>query len=450
MQTKSLQAIIFIVTVSVFLVSCVPGKSVTQAIPPTDSPLPNKSSPSNLENTLWSLDQYADGQGNLQQVIPGSEATADFKADKIGGNASCNSFSGSYSTDGQSVVFGPLASTMMYCAEPEGLMDQEAAYLAALGSAARYQNDDDKLTIFNSEGQKLLIYQPMLVPVSTQSIQPQETLDDQAIMNAEYASEFTASGTAKLVDGEYSEPAAPGSASQVIVQITTISYGNLADGRPAAAVIHATNAGGSGTFYALSVVLVVNGEPSEIAAIPLGDRINLNSISWDEGEVFLDLITQGPDDPMCCPTQREIRRYALVNNALFEIDRQVVVTSEPGLTTNVGPDLVGVTWQWMQFQEANDNLTIPGDPAKYTLEFQADGSINILADCNGGSGAYTADESLLSIRITRMTMAACPPDSLSDEYVRLLNDAVSYLFEDGDLYIAIKHDTGIMHFAPAQ
>jgi hypothetical protein len=47
-------------------------------------------------------------------------------------------------------------------------------------------------------------------------------------------------------------------------------------------------------------------------------------------------------------------------------------------------------------------------------------------------------------------MAACPPDSLSDEYQRLLVDVVSYVFEDGNLYLAIKYDSGIMKFVPAE
>ena len=40
---------------------------------------------------------------------------------------------------------GPLASTMMACGEPAGVMEQEAQYLAALQSAATYQIEGNVL-----------------------------------------------------------------------------------------------------------------------------------------------------------------------------------------------------------------------------------------------------------------------------------------------------------------
>ena len=46
-------------------------------------------------------------------------------------------------------------------------------------------------------------------------------------------------------------------------------------------------------------------------------------------------------------------------------------------------------------------------------------------------------------------MAACPPESLHDQFVLDLAGVASYLMQDGSMFAAIKFDTGIMEFAPA-
>src|SRR5665809_106026 len=70
-----------------------------------------------------------DGTMNTPITIP----TLVFEVDAVSGNASCNRYSGAYEIDGSSISFGQLISTQMFCSEP-GVMEQEAAYLAALAS----------------------------------------------------------------------------------------------------------------------------------------------------------------------------------------------------------------------------------------------------------------------------------------------------------------------------
>ena len=125
------------------------------------------------------------------------------------------------------------------------------------------------------------------------------------LKNATYPSTFTASKAATLVDGAYSEPAAPGSASLVQVQFI-----DAAIAPDFAAVVLATSGGGSGTFYTLHLVALQNGAPSAGAGLQLGDRIKLNSIAIVNNQVQIDMTTQGPSDPVCCPTQDETRIYA--------------------------------------------------------------------------------------------------------------------------------------------
>jgi hypothetical protein len=48
-----------------------------------------------------------------------------------------------------------------------------------------------------------------------------------------------------------------------------------------------------------------------------------------------------------------------------------------------------------------------------------------------------------------MTLAACPPDSRSEQFVELLGGAARYFFEDAELYIDLMADGGTMAFARA-
>ena len=93
-----------------------------------------------LTGTLWRLVNYGDPD-DLTEVETGTTVTAEFQPETdttgtVGGSASCNNYSTSYTLDGDQISFGPVAGTMMAC--PIG-MEQETAYMAALGTAQTYQ-----------------------------------------------------------------------------------------------------------------------------------------------------------------------------------------------------------------------------------------------------------------------------------------------------------------------
>ena len=97
--------------------------------------------PPPLHETAWKLNSYNDGQGALVTVLAGSEVTAHFAEDgTLSGFAGCNNYTTSYNLDGDNISIGPIASTLMACDSPPGIMDQETQFLAALESATVYHN----------------------------------------------------------------------------------------------------------------------------------------------------------------------------------------------------------------------------------------------------------------------------------------------------------------------
>jgi hypothetical protein len=148
------------------------------------------------------------------------------------------------------------------------------------------------------------------------SAKTSDTLTTESLQNAEYQTEWTPEGTVRLEDGEYRAPAAPGSASEIVIALTEhISMGEL-DGQPAAAVILYSSGGGSGTFYELHVMVDRDEQPYDIAWTQLGDRVQINSLAVEGDEIVVDMVTHGPDDPMCCPTQQVVQTYALQGEEL--------------------------------------------------------------------------------------------------------------------------------------
>lgn len=99
-----------------------------------------------LSGTDWNVTMVNNGREAVVGVIEGTEITILFGADgELSGSAGCNQYIGSYTVDGSSIQVGQLGSTMRFCAEPEGAMEQEQAFLAALQSAATFSIEGDTL-----------------------------------------------------------------------------------------------------------------------------------------------------------------------------------------------------------------------------------------------------------------------------------------------------------------
>ena len=113
-------------------------------------------------------------------------------------------------------------------------------------------------------------------------------------------------------------------------------------------------------------------------------------------------------------------------------------------------ELAGTSWQLVNIQSMDDNTYTPDDPAAYTLDFLADGSMRVLADCNRGTGSWTSEApGQLQFGDIAATQALCLPDSLHDRYMSQFKWVRSYVLKDGHLFLATMADGSIIEFAPA-
>ena len=93
----------------------------------------------------------------IRSVLTGTEPTLTFQEN---GDAmlrtGCNDGRTTWTLDGELLTFGPVAQTRKLCPEPPGLMEQEAALVAALESSASVVVTPDALTLLDDHGRIVL------------------------------------------------------------------------------------------------------------------------------------------------------------------------------------------------------------------------------------------------------------------------------------------------------
>lgn len=461
-----------------------------------------------IEGINWVMVSYLNQAGELVEALPGVNATALFQDEQVIGNASCNNFSGGYEIVGSNLSIGPLASTEMFCGGPPGVMDQETGYLSALGSAASYAVEGEQLVITNEAGETVVIFM-MAEPKSlTGNLWQVISYNNgkEAVVSVMIGTELNAFFDE---DGQLSGSAGCNNYTAAFeIDDNKISIGPAAttrmlcndpEGIMEQELEYLAALEMAATFnFEDNRLLLLDGEGRRVVIYQLVRTFELTETIWhlqnylsgagsiepilegtevtayfsDDGNVSGNAscnnysgayqldgekinIELGPltmmfcDQPEGVMDQESAYLQALGSATTYQIiGDEMVLRDESGqeVLQYKASDLVGYTWLWLEFLENNDSITAPEDPGSYAVEFLPDGMLKVQADCNSANGTYSVKGNQLEMEILATTLAACPPGSLSDEFLQLLNDAVAYIREPDLLYIDIMFDTGTMKF----
>lgn len=108
-----------------------------------------------LTGTEWTLVSLGPA-GAETSVIAGTTVTLKFGEDgRASGSTGCNSYSGTYQVQGDSVTFGRLISTRRACLD-QNANQQEQRFLSALEAANRFRLSSNRLTILSDRGRSVL------------------------------------------------------------------------------------------------------------------------------------------------------------------------------------------------------------------------------------------------------------------------------------------------------
>lgn len=129
-----------------------------------------------LDGTRWTLTDYL-SDTTSRQALNGTTVTMEFGSDgKITGSAGCNHYFADYTLKGTTITIGQAGSTEMYCIAP-GVMEQESAYLAALGRAVSVTAAHDRLSFTDAKGTAILSFTKIVPPAPAPLTGTNWTLD---------------------------------------------------------------------------------------------------------------------------------------------------------------------------------------------------------------------------------------------------------------------------------
>jgi hypothetical protein len=262
-----------------------------------------------LEKTLWILTAFADDTLNPLLATYLVSMQFDPETGTAAGKAACNNYFASYEISAEKITLGPAGSTMMMCPEPQ--MNLEYAFHAALAEVAGYQLENETLTLINAAGE--LLFQFQVDPYAVTNLFTREALGTTI-----YMCQHADPCTVQLSNGEYFEPIENSAAYLTVRLANYAAFGDLDnDEVEEAVVVLITDTSGSGTFYDLAVVKNHAGDLINTAITLLGDRIQISSLSVEYGVIVVDMLTAGPDDPLCCPNTPVVQRYQLSGGELI-------------------------------------------------------------------------------------------------------------------------------------
>jgi len=115
--------------------------------------------PANLTAHTWVLELYVAGDNQFKPVLNDTRITAVFGADGLlSGSGGCNIFAARYDAGGELLSIGPVASAKTICSEPRGVMNQEAAYLAALDRIVFFEFSGGELRLLDGDRRTVLVF----------------------------------------------------------------------------------------------------------------------------------------------------------------------------------------------------------------------------------------------------------------------------------------------------
>lgn len=106
-----------------------------------------------LVGAEWTVTVFNNGNQAAVSLVNGTEITMMFGEDgSVQGSAGCNLYFGYFTVSGETISVGPLATTRAFCPEPEGIMEQEDQFLAALQTAVSYTIQNGTLDLRTADG----------------------------------------------------------------------------------------------------------------------------------------------------------------------------------------------------------------------------------------------------------------------------------------------------------
>jgi heat shock protein HslJ len=391
-----------------------------------------------LEGTAWSVVNYNNGREAVVGLLEGTEITLNFDEIDLNGSAGCNNYFAGYEVQGNNIVISPPGSTMMFCEAPQGVMTQEAAYLAALETAATWKVEGDQLWLRTAEDAiaVIAVKEPIVDLPAPESKTPTGTVTGASVLNIRSGpgTNFPVIGAARQgdtgtivgrsLDGRWwvvDAPSLPGGVGWVSADFVAATNADDVPVIPSPPPPPPTP-----TRVPPPTAVPPTATPVPPTAMPSAqinfwaDRTQINqgecaTLFWDvqnvravwvypRGADFNAFPRTGQGSERVCPaatTTYEMRVQLTDGSTQF---RQVTInvtqpiaTPRPPIETPAPNPLAGTRWTVANFNNGKGAVVGVISGSTITMDFDTSGRVQGKAGCNTYSASYQAGGNALSV-----------------------------------------------------
>ncbi len=205
----------------------------------------------------------------------------------------------------------------------------------------------------------------------------------------------------------------------------TVHFGDMdgTDGSEAVVLLSSTT-GGSGEMVYVAVFGVRDGALKDLGIAQVGDRTKVQSVWLEKGNIVMDVIEAGPDDPACCPTQVARKTFRLEGGTLKQLSSEV-----RGV---LGISMLAAN-EWTLIEMDGQPLPVGVEPP--LVLFERD-TVRGFAGCNRFNATVKETKpGVIEIGLAAGTRKACPQPAmdLEDGFLAQLAKVRGYTFLAGQL-----------------
>ena len=115
--------------------------------------------PTTITGRRWLATGINNGRGGVVSVVAGTEVDALFAADgHLSGTDGCRGYSGDWAASGDRIALGAVEVSPGMVPVPEGAAQQADAFIAAMGRAATFRIEGDRLELRDAAGALQVVF----------------------------------------------------------------------------------------------------------------------------------------------------------------------------------------------------------------------------------------------------------------------------------------------------
>ncbi len=391
----------------------------------------------NLDDTSWQVTAYNNGNEAVVSLLEGTEITADFDSTEgLTGNAGCNDYFASYLASDGVILVGRVGSTFRFCPEPNGVMDQEIAYLDALGTAVRYTIEGNLLEMRDANDAiavQMVRVLELDIPAPPAGVPTGRVVSANGVnLRSGPGTNFTVLGVApRGAEGEIigrsadsrwwvvSMASAPGGMAWVSADFVAVTD---ADEVPVVAapappvVIPAPTPIPWPTPAPWPTPMPTPAPQTSFSASPTTiNQGECSTLQWSvenvqavwvypQGEPYRNFPRVGQGTEQVCPPRTTTYEMRVLLRDGSVTTQRATVNVTPAAPQN---PLNGTAWQATGFNNGNMAVVSPLAGTNLTLRFESNDTVSGNSGCNNFNGGYSVSGSNISVGALAGTQQLC-------------------------------------------